>query len=302
MVIGNGCANILVEKNITNYTGSSIDSRMAGRGSGLWCFRSKNLTAQHNRFMNAKGIKDSYGMHIDIGNHNVLYQYNYSVNNEGGFVEILGMNVNVGYRYNLSIADGWRKRGSQTGNVFWIAGWSGDPQNPVGSDSVFIYNNSVYVPDTIAPGILFETVTKNARIYNNIVNVSNQFGSIRIKNNASYNDFDYNIWYGNIPDVDEDGETYRGANALTLDPLYTDDIVTDSMGFMLQSSSPAIGSGKLIFDESVNHAFDGYDNNGGRDYFGKAVSNSQAPNRGADNSDAIVVKLFDIHLFLTNKS
>ena len=68
----------LVEKNITNYSGSCIDSRMAGRGSGIWCFRSKNLTVQYNKFMHAKGIHDSYGMHIDIGNQNVVYQYNYS--------------------------------------------------------------------------------------------------------------------------------------------------------------------------------------------------------------------------------
>ncbi|NOR73722.1 MAG: hypothetical protein GQ525_01045, partial [Draconibacterium sp.] len=86
MVIGGGCTNILVENNITNYTGSSLDSRMAGRGSGIWCFRSKNLTVQYNKFMHAKGIHDSYGMHIDIGNRNVVYQYNYSEDNEGGFV------------------------------------------------------------------------------------------------------------------------------------------------------------------------------------------------------------------------
>jgi len=46
MVIGNGCTNILVEDNTTNYTGSKIDPRMAGRGSGIWCFRSKNLRVQ----------------------------------------------------------------------------------------------------------------------------------------------------------------------------------------------------------------------------------------------------------------
>ena len=69
--------------------------------------------------------------------------------------------------------------------------------------------------------------------------------------------------------------------------MYTADIVTDSLGFLLQSSSPAIASGKLIFNASVSGAFDAYDNHGGRDYFGEAVSNSNAPNRGADNSDAL---------------
>ena len=285
MVIANGSTNILVENNTTNYTGSKIDSRMAGRGSGIWCYKSTNLTVQYNKFMHARGIHDSYGMHIDIGNRNVVYQYNYSEDNEGGFVEILGENVNVGYRYNLSVGDGWRKRGNRYGQIFWLAGWSGDPQNPVGSDSIFVYNNSVYVRDSIAPGIWIESVSKNARIYNNIINVANEFGSVVIKNNASFNDFDHNIWYGNIPTTDEDGQTYRGVNAITSDPMFMDEIVVDSSGFALQPESPAINSGKLIYDSEVSHPFNYFHNNAGIDYFGNVVSNSSSPNIGAYNGE-----------------
>lgn len=293
MVIAAGTTNALVEHNVTNYTGSSIDSRMAGRGSGIWCYRSKNLTVQHNKFMHARGIHDSYGMHIDIGNRNVVYQYNYSEGNEGGFVEILGANVNVGYRYNLSVGDGWRKRGNRFGQVFWLAGWSGDPQDPVGSDSIFVYNNSVYVRDTITPGIWIETVSKNARIYNNIINVSGEFGPVVIKNNTGYNDFDYNIWYGNIPDTDQEGETYRGENALTSNPLYSDEIVVDSAGFILMEGSPAIRTGKLIFDAERIGPFDYFFNNGGVDFFGNAVSSTIQPNIGAYNGEETGVGLND---------
>lgn len=293
MVIGNGCTNILVEKNITDHTGSSIDNRMAGRGSGIWCFHSKNLTVQYNHFMYASGIHDSYGMHIDIGNRNVVYQYNYSVGNEGGFVEILGENVNVGYRYNLSIADGWRKRGNRHGQIFWLAGWSGDPKNPVGSDSIFVYNNSIYVPDTITPGIWIENVSKNARIYNNIIHAENEFGPVVIKNDADYNDFDHNIWYGNIPELDEDGESYRGANALTSNPLFTDEPVIDSLGFILQNGSPAFDSGKLIYNVAISGPFDYFHNNGGVDYYGNAVSTSTPSNIGAFNGDGIAVSIYE---------
>ncbi len=287
MVIASGSANILVENNTTNYTGSKIDSRMAGRGSGIWCYRSKNLTVQYNKFMHARGIHDSYGMHIDIGNRNVVYQYNYSEDNEGGFVEILGKNVNIGYRYNLSVGDGWRKRGNRYGQIFWLAGWSGDPQNPVGSDSIFIYNNSIYVRDTIAPGIWIESVSKSARIYNNIINVSNEFGSVVIKNNTSFNDFDFNIWFGNIPATDEDGQIYRGTNAITSDPMFVEEIVVDSSGFVLLPESPAIISGKLIYNSEVSNPFDYFHNNGGRDYFGNAVSFFESPNIGAYNKKPI---------------
>lgn len=289
MVIGNNCSNILVEKNVTNYTGSKIDTRMAGRGSGLWCFRTKNLIVQHNKFMHAHGIKDSYGMHIDIGNRNVVYQYNYSEDNEGGFVEILGENVNVGYRYNLSVGDGWRKRGTQMGQIFWFSGWSGNPQNPIGSDSIFVYNNSIYVRDSVAPGIWIESVSRNARIYNNIIHVTNQFGPVVIKNDAQYNDFDNNLWHGDIPEIDEDGETYRGSNAITSDPLYKQAVVVDSSGFILQKASPAISAGKLIYSPNESSVFNGFISHGGQDYFGNTVSEFDQPNMGAYNSEGITV-------------
>jgi hypothetical protein len=287
MVIGNNCSNILVEHNTTNYTGSSIDSRMAGRGSGIWCFRSTNLTVQHNRFMHARGFNDSYGMHIDIGNRNVVYQYNYSEDNEGGFVEVLGGNMNVGYRYNVSIGDGWRTRGSKHGKVFWISGWSGDPEKPIGSDSVFVYNNSIYVSDSIVPEILIVAVTKNTRIYNNIIYVANGFGAVRIQNDPVLNDFNNNIWFGNIPVLDENGESYRGTGALTADPLFNQKIVTDSAGFILQAKSPALKTGKLIYDAEISGSFDYFHNHGGRDYFGNKVHNSGKPNIGAYNGQGL---------------
>ena len=287
MVVGNNSSNILVENNITNYTGSNIDSRMAARGSGFWAFRTTNLTVQHNKFMHARGVKDSHGMHIDIGNRNVVYQYNYSEDNEGGFVEILGANVNVGYRYNISVGDGWRSRPPQLGRIFWVGGWSGDPANPVGSDSVFIYNNSVYIPDSIAPRIWIEGVTKNTRIYNNTVYVANDFSDVRIKNDPDYNDFDYNIWFGNIADVDTDGDSYRGANSMVADPLYRDHVVANPDGISLQEASPAIQSGKLIYNPNISHPFDGFHNHGGKDFFAYPVSFTERPNIGAANGGLI---------------
>lgn len=289
MFIGANCSNILVEYNTTDHTGSSIDPRMAGRGSGIWCFRTRNLVVQHNKFMHARGIKDSYGMHIDIGNRNVVYQYNYSENNEGGFVEILGANVNVGYRYNLSVGDGWRSRGNQLGRIFWIGGWSGNPSNPVGSDSVFIYNNSIFVRDTIEPRIWIEAVTQNTRIQNNIIYAPNGLAEVFIKNDPAYNDFDHNLWYGPIPTTDTDGQPYRGPNAQTLDPLFVDRVITDSSGFLLQTGSPALNSGQIIYDPAFSGPYDYYHRHGGVDFFGNEAPTDRPPGIGAYNGPGVVV-------------
>jgi hypothetical protein len=223
----------------------------------------------------------------------VVYQYNYSEGNEGGFVEILGSNVNVGYRYNLSLGDGWRRRGNQYGKIFWLSAWSGDSQNPLGSDSIFIYNNSVYVRDTIQPGIQIAAQTGNTRIMNNIICVPGNFGPFDIKNDAGYNDFNHNIWLGNIPFTDENSESYRGVNALVSDPRYCAEIVTDSSGFILQPGSPALGSGKLISNDEISHPFGYFCNNGGRDYYGNPVSSSVKPNIGAYNGGGVTVSVFE---------
>lgn len=284
MVIAAHSRNILVENNITDHTGSNIDSRMAGRGSGVWAYRTTNLTVQNNRFLHARGIKDSFGMHIDIGNRNVVYQYNYSEDNEGGFVEVLGGNKNVGYRYNVSMGDGWRKRGPQLGRIFWVGGWSGKVNQPAASDSVFIYNNSVYVPDTILPRIWIEGVTKNTRIYNNIVYAANGFSEVFIKNDPSLNNFSHNVWFGDIPARDTDGETYRGGSAIHANPHYENVPPANEKDFRLQPDSPALRAGKLIHDPTVSGPFDGYSNHGGRDFFGQWVSTRERPNVGASNA------------------
>ena len=54
--------------------------------------------------------------YIDCGKENVVFQYNYSYNNEGGFVEILGDNINCGYRYNIGVNDGYR---ADPNNISW---------------------------------------------------------------------------------------------------------------------------------------------------------------------------------------
>lgn len=297
MVIAAHARNILVEGNVTDHTGSDIDPRMAARGSGLWAYRTTNLTAQNNRFMHARGFKDSFGMHIDIGNRNVVYQYNYSEDNEGGFVEILGGNRNVGYRYNVSIGDGWRMRPPQPGRTFWVGGWSGKVNQPVASDSVFIYNNSVYIPDSVAPRIWIEGVTKNTRIYNNIVYVANEFSQVYIKNDAALNDFSHNLWYGNIAKKDTDGEAYQGTASLRSDPLFATVPPLVAEDFRLLSAAPGIKSGKLVYNPKVSRPFDGYDNHGGRDFFGNWVSFTHPSNIGAYNGPPVsAASPYSVHL------
>lgn len=68
---------VLYEKNLMRFTGSDSDSRMTKRGSGMWVFGSDDVVAQYNTSQHARSAGDSSGMHVDYGNTNILYQYNY---------------------------------------------------------------------------------------------------------------------------------------------------------------------------------------------------------------------------------
>jgi hypothetical protein len=187
--VPNKSENVIVQNCIFNYTGSSIDHRMWKRGSGMWPFDCKNVIAQHNKFMNARGPMDSYGAHIDYGNENVVFQYNYSFNNEGGFVEILGDNINCGYRYNISLNDGYREDPNGTpwnkkGKIFWISNYCGNNTVRCPSVGTFIYNNTIYLNETLNPDLENNAFYENPMLLNLNYLGENNPEAYQIQNNS----------------------------------------------------------------------------------------------------------------------
>ncbi|MBK3517218.1 carbohydrate binding domain-containing protein [Carboxylicivirga marina] len=159
--------NCLVENNLIDYSGfSGPDERLVGRGSGIWFYATYNGISQYNSIYHPRGENDSYGQHIDFKNKDVIVQYNYSEDSEGGFMQILGDNIKSTYRFNVSVNDGFRKGGSDKldGNSLKISDHS-EPVRVV-SDSNFVYNNTIFVDANIKPGIYIEGT--NTIIYNNI--------------------------------------------------------------------------------------------------------------------------------------
>ena len=304
--VPNKSENVLVQNCIFNHTGSDIDNRMWKRGSGMWPFDCKNVIAQHNKFMNAHGPMDSYGSHIDYGNENVVFQYNYSYNNEGGFAEILGDNINCGYRYNISVNDGYREDPYGTpwaakGKIFWVSNFCG--QNPIRCPSIgtFIYNNTIFVNDTLNPEIYFWPDVGDVHVYNNLI-VVGQNGEViptLIENNLNDLYISHNLFYDSSRfDLDNDLEN----NALYGDPLLLNSFnlgENDPNAYKIENNSPAIGSGFLIngSTDSINYL----QHNGGLDYFGNSVSHYFPSNIGAFNGtgavDILSIKVDDIKIF-----
>ena len=162
-----------VHNNEVAYSGSEDDTRKWGRGSGLWTWGTKDVLIEKNRFMYSNGPGDSAGAHIDFNCGNIIMQYNLSAYNAGGFCEILGNNYNCVYRYNISVNDGFRRKGQggafQEGKTLWTSGYVGKKQKPKGPFNSYIYNNTIYASDDIKSQMAIGNTTNKLWIANNII-------------------------------------------------------------------------------------------------------------------------------------
>jgi len=194
------CRNLLVEGNIVDHSGSSADTRMHMRGSGIWPWSCTDVIIQKNKFMHARGKNDSCGAHIDFNCKNVVVQYNLTSDNEGGFVEILGNNQNCVYRYNISINDGARVKGRNgaqlDGRILWFSGFVGDGNKKTGPFNSYIYNNTIFVKKDIQPCLYFSNTASGILIANNIFYTETEM--IEVENDQGYLEYDGNKMLSNV--------------------------------------------------------------------------------------------------------
>lgn len=165
-------ADAVFNQNYIDFSGCRKDLRNWGRGSGLWTWSASDVVIEHNTFMNANGPNDSAGCHIDFNCENVVVQYNFSANNAGGFCQILGRNYNCAYRYNVSVNDGWRRKGVndalQDGRLFWLSGHNGGGNGHVGPFNSYFYNNTMYVSKELVAKFAVIRSARGVLVANNI--------------------------------------------------------------------------------------------------------------------------------------
>ncbi|NQY11726.1 MAG: right-handed parallel beta-helix repeat-containing protein [Flavobacteriales bacterium] len=282
--------NALVENNDFDHSGYSnvSEPRLVGRGSGMWVFSCRNILAQYNRSLSIRGDGDSYGMHIDFGNKNIIYQYNYSEDSEGGFCEILGDNHNVAYRFNVSVNDGFR---DFHGNSIWTSGYVGTGNDPVPSNGVYVYNNTIYLAENLAPDI--SLFSQNTYIYNNIfkqtgAGVIGENVTIEIQNGGEFIVAN-NLFEGNISTQFTDYDN----SAVFADPSFQTEGALNIEGYKILAGSQAIDAGTAFpeptFPKAGQGVFKDITLYPIYDLYGNSVDVSNvAPNIGADNSFSII--------------
>ncbi len=279
---------ILYEGNKMLFNGSNSDFRMAKRGSGMWVFACDGVVAQHNVSKHARGPNDSSGMHVDYSNSNILYQYNYSEDAAGGFCETLGDNVNVIWRYNISVNDG---ENSGKNRILWVnpyAGWKGS----IKSKELYYYNNTIFAGRDYDNEITDSEVLLEAEdmtFYNNILYLENgsRLGKKKYNEDLDTHDFKKNIYFGgqfkqallNL----ETGE-------ITDDPMFIGAGTDNELGYVLAEGSPALGAAETFVEPVFPYAGQGIFANitsaATKDYYGNPVDLTQPTHIGAYNGPA----------------
>ena len=151
----------LMEYNRVNGAASRSD----GYNAGLWAWNSDSVMIQYNEVWNTKTIRDGMAFDCDAYSVGHTYQYNYSHDNEGGFMLLFGHSKevpdaeNIGHliRYNISMNDG--------NSLLQLYG-SGHTQSVIHSNLFYNTNHKVHP-------IKVDGKPQDIKIYNNIFYMSN---------------------------------------------------------------------------------------------------------------------------------
>jgi hypothetical protein len=223
--------------------------------AGIWPFDCNDALIQFNEVSGVKGIKDGQGFDSDYQCRRSVFQYNYSHDNEGGFMLICSpgdsFNEDTVIRYNISQNDG-----INTARVFQFGG---------GSSNTLVYNNTIYIgTNQNLPLLEFGSWEgghpDGAKFFNNLFYVD---GRVTYKWGSSTNlIFGNNVFYGNHSELPSDAFAITNRPALCWPG-----------GGSIKGYRPASGSkfprGQIM------------PNNGGRDFFGNAVPADRPPSIGA---------------------
>ncbi|WP_326657079.1 RICIN domain-containing protein [Streptomyces sp. NBC_00385] len=231
--------------------------------AGLWGWNTEDALYQFNEVSGGRSTCDGQGLDLDEGNIRTIYQYNYSHDNEGGFILLCNgggsTTADNVVRYNISQNDG--------GQLFDMV--------CAKATNTQIYNNTFYLskPVEIISNSNGSTAA-NATFTNNIFHVATADASYV---NAAGLGYDANVFYGTHPA----GEP-ADAHKVTTDPKLTAPGTatsrTDADGYRLQAGSSALANGAVVANAGV------------RDYFGGPVTAGCVPDRGAQQSSTACVQ------------
>ena len=251
ILVMNGVDPVMAQNKVNGF-----GLRASQSHGGILSFNSDRARIQSNEVTGGAASPPSFAFGVDSANSDVMVQWNYSHDNNGPFMLFCatpGSTINgATVRFNVSDND----HDIPSLGIPVVAGGCPGVEEPV--TNARFYNNVVYSPTAAFMLGAFPSVP--ITFTNNIFSARPE-GAVIIDSAGTYN----NNVYQNISSVPA-----SDARAVVGDPKFKDPTGTGSAGFHLACGSPALGKGVFI------------PNNGGRDFFGRAIPNNQIPNIGAD--------------------
>lgn len=233
-------------------------TRCEDYAAGIWPFDCDDTLIQFNEVSGMKGIKDGQGFDSDYRCRRSVFQYNYSHDNEGGFMLICspGNSYNEGtiIRYNLSQNDGLN-----SARVFHISGVR----------DTLIHNNTIYVgAHQHLPFVLFNEwdggSAANTRFVNNLIYVDGRVTYDLGKSSGTV--FENNLYYGLHERRPEDAHAVTNRPPLRKPGSARDGF--DSLNGYQSTARPDFLHGQFIR------------NNVSRDFFGQPIPTNRPPSIG----------------------
>lgn len=239
-VFGNRVCNT----NLMSYTGEATSANV-----GMFAIHSTATHIFNNESCHSRTTHDGYGYDIDGNCDDVILEYNYSHDNEGGFLMLVNHDTkNVTVRYNISKNDKTYSIAIPSPNDDWL------------SMSGRIYNNTIYADEAESSHtFLLASKEVSMEIYNNIFDL-NTGGVIKkgIESSANIN-LNNNLYNGNVSLLAI--AALLDSNPIKKDPCFKDtssvgDGYFTVKGFKLSENSPCIGAG-IVTEDNTEFDFDG---------------------------------------------
>ena len=252
----------LIEYNISN--GASQNTKHTSMyNAGIWPWRCEDAVFQYNECYGT--ILNGDGQAYDCDwSRGTVYQYNYSHDNEGGFILICQSEVlDSVVRYNISQND--QRCLFLTSNTH----------------NADVYNNTFYIGEGLDTEVV-EDVGGVATLKNNIFYNLGTSTTTTWGRNFSYEN---NLYYGY-------DSTPEDSSKIIADPMFADpgtggtgvlgDSAIDTLGgYRLREGSPAIDAGLEIED------------NGGRDYFGTPLTDGKTDVGAAEYTAPVSIAVLE---------
>lgn len=261
---GDGIAACMAQAPLIEYNlVSRCNQRSELYNVATWVWEADDAVIQFNEAFLTRTTKDGQGFDIDGMSRRTIVQYNYSHDNEGGFILLCEsggpsprrFNDGSIVRYNISQNDGAR--------IFQVGGKVTKAR---------IYNNTIYVGEAAGDPLMIwhnqDGVWPNGiHYYNNTFYNLGRGGFNLGRSTGTF--FGHNVFYGHHDPIEPEDP-----HKLTGDPKLvapgTGGVGRNTVdGYQLQPDSPCIDTGLPVAG------------NGNHDYWGNSVPCNAAPDRGA---------------------